>query len=129
MRITQASEFSVVIPEQSKFIKPVNMAILIMISDGDLDLTTYLNELLRTNLSVQQKNFFWFPTFENLGKPEDHNPADTGIRRQLRDLKEKETLNPHNGTGSQKNFLERFDWTDTLLMELEKRAIEDFLVD
>ena len=26
-------------------------------------------------------------------------------------------------------FLERFDWTDTLLTEIEKQAIEDSLVD
>ena len=104
MRITQASEFSKVTPEQSKFIKPVDMAILSMIRDADLDLTTHLNELLRTNNSEQQNNFFWFPTFENRGKPEDHNPVDTGIRRQLRKLKEKEKLYPHNSTESQKKI-------------------------
>ena len=46
---TQIAEFSVVTPEQSKHIKPVDMAILSMIPQGDLDLTAYLNELLRTN--------------------------------------------------------------------------------
>ena len=45
----QIAEFSVVIPEQSKHIKAVDMAILSMIPQGDLDLTAYLNELLRTN--------------------------------------------------------------------------------
>ena len=37
---THFAEFSVVTPEQSKFIRPVDMAILSMISEGDLDLTT-----------------------------------------------------------------------------------------
>ena len=46
---TQIAEFSVVTPEQSKHIKPVDMAILSMIPQGDPDLTVYLNELLRTN--------------------------------------------------------------------------------
>ena len=45
----QIAEFSVVTPEQSKHIKPVDMAIFCMIPQGDLDLTDYLNELLRTN--------------------------------------------------------------------------------
>ena len=45
----QTAEFSVVTPEQSKHIKPVDMAILDMIPQGDPDLTAYLNELLRTN--------------------------------------------------------------------------------
>ena len=46
---TQIAEFPVVTPEQSKHIKPVDMAILSMIPQGDPDLTAYLNELLRTN--------------------------------------------------------------------------------
>ena len=45
----QIAEFSVVTPEQSKHIKPVDMAMLSMIPQGDPDLTAYLNELLRTN--------------------------------------------------------------------------------
>ena len=44
---TQFADFSVVTPEQCKFIKPVDMAILRMIPEGDPDLITYLNELLK----------------------------------------------------------------------------------
>ena len=55
---TQIAEFSVVTPEQSKFIKPVDMAILSMIPKGDTDLITYLTELLRTNKQDQQTNTF-----------------------------------------------------------------------
>ena len=51
---TQIANFSVVTPEQSKHIKPVDMAILSMIRQGDPDLTAYLNELLRTNKPEQQ---------------------------------------------------------------------------
>ena len=43
---TQIAEISVVTPEQSKQIKPVDMAILSMIPQGDPDLTAYLNETL-----------------------------------------------------------------------------------
>ena len=42
---TQIAEFSVVIPELSKYIKQLDKAILSMIPQGDLDLTAYLNEL------------------------------------------------------------------------------------
>ena len=59
---TQIAEFSVVTPEQSKFIKPVDMAVLIMIPEGYPDLISYLTELLRTNKPDQQTNTFWFPT-------------------------------------------------------------------
>ena len=126
---TQIAEFSVVTPEQSKHIKPVYMAILNMIPQGDPDLTAYLIELLRTNKPEQQDNTFWLPTPENPGKPEDHTPIQTRILQELNKLKDKEKLNPQESTESQNKFFKRFDWTDTLLTETEKQAIEDTLVD
>ena len=74
---TQIAEFSVVPPEQSKFIKPVDTAILIMIPEGDPDMVTYRTELLRTNEPDQQNNTFWFPTPKNPGNTEDHTPIQT----------------------------------------------------
>ena len=53
-RNTQMADFTVVTPEQSKFIKPVDTAILIMIPEGDPDVTTFLTELLGTNKPDQQ---------------------------------------------------------------------------
>ena len=126
---TQIAEYSMVTPEQSKHIKPVDMAILRMIPQGDSDLTAYLNELLRTNKPEQQDNTFWFPTPENPGKPEDHTPIQTRTFKELNELKDKEKLNPQEGTESRNQFLKRFDGTDTLLTEMEKQAIEDILVD
>ena len=74
---TQIAGFSIVTPEQSKHIKPVDMAILSLIPQGDPDLTAYLKELLRTNKPEQQNNIFWFPTAENPGKPDDHTTIQT----------------------------------------------------
>ena len=126
---TQIAEFSVVIPEQSKHIKPADMAILIMIPQDDPDLTAYLNELLRTSKPEQQDNTFWFPTPENPGKLEDHTPIQTRILKELNELKDKEKLNPQESTESRNRFLKRFDWTDTLFTAIEKQAIEDILVE
>ena len=126
---TQIAEFSVVTPQQSKHIKPVDMAILSMIPQGDPDLTAYLNELLKTNKPEQQNDTFWFPTPGNPGKLEDHTPIQTRILRELNELKDKEKLNPQESTRSRTIFLKRFDWTDTLLTEMEKLAIEDILVE
>ena len=126
---TQIAEFSVVTPEQSKHIKPVGMAILSMIPQDDLDLTAYLNELLRTSKPEQQDNTLWFPTPENPGKPEDHTPIQTRILKELNELKDNEKLNPQESTESQTKVLKRFDWTDTLLTETEKQAIENFQVE
>ena len=76
---TQIAEFSVVTPEQTKFIKPVDMAVLSMIPEGDPELITYLTELLRTNKPDQQTNTFWFPTPENPGNTKEHTPIQTRI--------------------------------------------------
>ena len=81
---TQIAEFSVVTPEQSKFIKPVDTAILSMIPEGDPDLITYLTELLRTSKPGQQTNTFWFPTPENPGNTEEHTPFQTRILKAVR---------------------------------------------
>ena len=62
-----------------------------MIPQGDLDMTAYLNELLRTNKLKQQNNTFWFPTPENPGKSEDHTPIQIRILKELIELKDKKT--------------------------------------
>ena len=126
---TQIAEFSVVTPEQSKFIKPVDMAILSMIPEGDPDLVTHLTELLRTNKQDQPSNAFWFPTPENPGNTEDHTPIQTRFLTELRELQRREKLNPKDDIESRTEFLKRFDWTDTLLTESEKQAVEDILVE
>ena len=101
---TQIAEFFVVTPEQSMFIKPVDMAVLGMIPEGDPDLITYLIELLRTNKPNQQTNTFWFPTPENPGKTEEHTPIQTRILKELRDLQQKEKLNPKDDNESRIEF-------------------------
>ena len=122
---TQIAEFSVVTPEQSKFIKPVDMAVLSMIPESDPDLITNLTELLRTNKPDLQTNTFWFPTPEKPGNTEDHTPIQTRILKELRELQQKEKLHPKDDNESRIEFLKRFDWTDTLLNEDEKHAVED----
>ena len=128
-RNTQIAEFSVVTPEQSKFIKPVDMAILSMIPEGDPDLITYLTELFRTNKPDQQNNAFWFPTPENPGNTKDHTPIQTRILTELRELQGRGKLNPKDDSESRMEFLKRFDWPDTLLSETEKQAVDDILVE
>ena len=91
---TQIAEFFVVTQQQSKHIKPVDMAMLSMIPQGDPDVTAYLNELLRTNKHEKQNSTFWLPTHENPGKSEDHTANQTWFLKELIELKEKEKLNP-----------------------------------
>ena len=126
---TQIAEFSVVTPKQSKHIKPVDMAILSMIPQGDPDLTAYLNELLRTNKPEQQDSTFWFPTPENPGKPEDHTPIQTRILKELNELKDKEKLNAQESTESRNKFSNGLIGPIHFLQKWKKQAIEDILVD
>ena len=105
------------------------MAILSMIPEGDPDLTTYLTELLRTNKQDQRTNTFWFATAENPGNTDDHTPIQTRILKELRELQQRENLIPKDDIESRMEFFKRFDWTDTLLTETEKQAVEDILVE
>ena len=100
-----------------------------MIPESDPDLITYLTELLRINKPDQQTKTFWFPTPENPGNTEQHTPIQMRILKELRQLQLKEKLNPKDNTGSRTEFLKRFYWTDTLLTETEKQAVEDILVE
>ena len=128
-RHTQIAEFSVVTPEQSRHKKRVDMALFSMIPPDDPDLTAYLNKLLRMSKPEQWNNNFWLPTPENLGRPEDHTRIKTRILKQLIELEDKEEFNSEESTESQNNFQKWFGWTDRLLTEREKPAIDDILVD
>ena len=44
-------------------------------------------------------------------------------------MQQKEQLKPKDDIESQTEILKRFDWTDTLLTETEKQAVEDTLVE
>ena len=90
---------------------------------------TSLIELLRTNKLNQRNKTSWFLTHKNPGNIEDHTLIQTQILRELRKLQLKEELNQKDETESRMEFFDRFDWTDTLLTETEKQAVEDILVD
>ena len=126
---TQKTEFSVVTPEQSKFIKPVDTANLSMIPEGDPYLISYFTELLKTIKPDQQNKTFGFPTPKNPGNGEDHTPIQTQILKELRELQQREKLNPKDDAESKMEFLKPFDWTDTLLTESEKQSVGDILVE
>ena len=107
----------------------MDTAILSVFPEGDPELTTYQSELLRTNKPEQQSNTFWFPTPKNPGNIEDHTPIQTRILEELRELQEKEKLNPKGDVESRMKNSKQFDWTDTLLTETKKHAVENILVE
>ena len=112
-------EFSVETAEQSKCIKPGDLTILSMIPEGVPDLTTYLNERLRTNKPEQQSNTLVRGS---------HRISNTNLHNITRVERKRETQ-PTRRHGIQTKFHERFDWTDLLLTEAEKQAFEENLVE
>ena len=91
------------------FIKPLDRAILTMILEGDLDLTTHLNEHLKTNETEQRNKTFWFPTHDNPGKTEYPTPMQTRILEKVNKLKHKERVNNRDDVESRWKILGRFD--------------------
>ena len=75
-----------------------------MILEGDADLIPYLIKLLETNKPDEQIKTFWFPTPKNPGTLEDHTPIQTGILKELREMQQKEALNPKVTQSHEGNF-------------------------
>ena len=126
---TQIAHFAVLTPEQSKFIKPVDTAVLQMLPSDDLDLTTYLNELLKSNKKEPQESNFWFPTPKNPGNIVEHSPLQTRILNKLLELRRKKKLNAQDDQESKVQFLKQFSWTDALLTTDEQQMVEEILVE
>ena len=126
---TQVADFTVLTPEQSKFIKPVDTAILQMLPSDDPD----LNNIPQRTFEVKQAritgNKFWFPTPENPGDIEDHSPIQSRILNELLELRRKEQLNPQDNEESREEFLKQFSWADTLLTADEQQMVEEILVE
>ena len=58
----------------------------------------------------------------------DHTPLQTRSLKELSELQQNK-LNPKDDIESRKEFLKRFDLTDTLLTETEKQPFENILVE
>ena len=100
---TQIADFFVVTPDQSKFIKPVDTAILSMIPEDDPVLITHLTEQLKTNKPEQRAKTFWFPTPKNSANTDEHTAIQKRIPKELRELQQKKT-SPNDDIESRMEF-------------------------
>ena len=81
-------KFTKASPEQSKFIEPIDTAILNSLPEGEAYLTTYFYELLRTkNRTTKEK--ILVPTAKNIQKTVDHSPIQSQIHTKLNKMKVK----------------------------------------
>ena len=106
----------------------LDTTILSMVRKCDPDITN-LNKQLKANTPEPQNKPFSFPTPENPGTIEDHTPIQTRNLKKLNELKEEVKPNPKDDTDSRVKFPEWFDWTDRLLTETKKQALEVFVVE
>ena len=124
------ANFSVMTPEQMKYVKPVDPASTWHLLQSDQEQAAhYVSSLIKTNRNPQNSENYWFPTPENPGNPEEHTPIQKRILRELQTLQDLETLDPTTDAESRAKFLENFDWKDSTLTPEEKEKIEDLLVE
>ena len=124
------ANFSVITPEQKKYVKPVDpVSTWHLLRNDQEQAVHYVSSLIKTNRNPQNSENYWFPTPENPGKPEELTPIKKKILRELQALQDLETLDPTKDEVSRAKFLENFDWKDFTLTPEEKVKIEELLVE
>ena len=127
---THIANFSILTPEQTKHIRPVNpTSVRHLRNNSHDDAIHYINSLLKTSKDNEVNETSWFPTPQNPGNEKEHTPFRTRILNELRELEQLEKLNPLENTNSRNQFLSNLDWTDSTLQPEAKQAVENLLVE
>ena len=129
-RGTQVANFTVLTPEQMKYVKPIDpVTTWHLLQDNPENAAYYASSLIKSTKPEDFKENYWFPTPEDPGYPQHHTPIQKKILSELINLQEVENLNPQNDSESRRQFLSNFDWTDSMLQPAEIARIEDLLVE
>ena len=127
---THMANFSILTPEQTKHIRPVNpTSVRHLQNNNHDDAIPYINSLLKSTKTDEVIETYWFPTPQYPGNEKEHTPIQTRILNELRELEQLEKLKPLENTDSRNQFLSNFDWTDSTLQPNSKQAVEMLLVD
>ena len=127
---THMANFSILAPERTKHIRPVNpTSVRHLLNNSHDDSIHYINSLLNTSKNDEVNEAFWFPTPQNPGNEKEHTPIQTRILNELGELEQLQKLNPLENTNSRNQFLSNFDWTDSTLQPEAKQAVENLLVE
>ena len=127
---THIANFSIITPEQTKHIRPVNpTSVRHLLNNSNDDAIHYINSLLKTSKTDEVNETYWFPTPQNPGNKKEHTPIQTRILNELRELEQLEKLNTLENINSRNQFLSNFDWTDSTLQPEAKQAVENLLVE
>ena len=90
---THISIFSILTPEQTNSIQPVNpTSVRHLLNNSRDDAIHYINSLLKTSRNDEVNETYWFPTPQNPGNEKEHTPIQTRILNDLRELEQLEKL-------------------------------------
>ena len=106
---THIANFSILTPEQTKHIRPVNpTSVRHLLNNNHDDAIHYINSLLKTSKTDEANETYWFPTPKNPGNEKEHTPIHARILNELRELEQLEKLNPLENTESRNHFVIQF---------------------
>ena len=107
---TYIANFSILTPEQTKHIRPVNpTSVRHLLNNNHDDAIHYIKSLLKTSTIDDVNETYWFPTPKNPGNEKEHTPIQARILKELRELEQLEKLDPLENTESRNQFLSNFD--------------------
>ena len=125
---TKLAELQILKPEDTKQIRPVDAAALKLLEDPD-DTHMYVNELMKANETEQGDENFWFPTPENPGNEEEHTPIQRRILKEIRELIQREELDPTKDQDSRQKFLDIFQWEGSQIEGNDRKQLEQTIVE
>ena len=125
---TKLAELQILRPEDTKQIRPIDVATLTTLQDPD-DTHMYVNELMKSSENEQNGENFWFPTPENPGNEEEHTPIQRRILKEIRELIQKEKLDPTKDPESRKHFLDMFQWEGSQIEGNDRKQLEQTIVE
>ena len=125
---TKIAELQILKPEETKLIRPVDIAALNLLTEHD-DVVTYINALMQVDKPEDIEEKFWFPTPDNPGNEQEHTTIQKRILKKLRELAELEKLDPTENAESRHKFLSLFKWTDSLITGKDRESLETTLVE
>ena len=125
---TKLAELQILKPEDTKQIRPIDVATLTTLRDPD-DTHMYVNELMKSTNNEQNDENLWFPTPENPGNEDEHTRIQRRILKEIRELIKKEQLDPTKDPESRKMFLDMFKWEGSQIEGNDKKQLEQAIVE
>ena len=125
---TKLAELRILKPEDTKQVRPVDAAVLKLLEDPD-DTHTYANEFMKSNETEQSDGNLWFPTPENPGNEEEHTPIQRRILKEIRELIQREELDPTKNQESRQKFRDMFHWEGSQIEGNDRKQLEQTIVE